>query len=142
MTFDEVQQATTIEHKVNIAKRAHRILTEEIGFDEADIIFDPNILTVATGIEEHNDYAINFIEATRQIKELFPRCHVSGGVSNISFSFRGNDPMREAMHAAFLYHAIHAGMDMGIVNASQLAVYEEIRPICWNGWRMCSSIAD
>ena len=126
MAFDEVQQATTIEHKVNIAKRAHRILTEEIGFDEADIIFDPNILTVATGIEEHNDYAINFIEATRQIKELFPRCHVSGGVSNISFSFRGNDPMREAMHAAFLYHAIQAGMDMGIVNASQLAVYEEI----------------
>src|SRR5207249_5283475 len=104
----------------------HRILTEEIGFDEADIIFDPNILTVATGIEEHNDYAINFIEATRQIKELFPRCHVSGGVSNISFSFRGNDPMREAMHAAFLYHAIQAGMDMGIVNAGQLVVYEDI----------------
>ena len=126
MAFDEEQQATTIEHKVKIAKRAHKILTEEIGFDEADIIFDPNILTVATGIEEHNDYAINFIEAIRQIKQIFPRCHVSGGVSNISFSFRGNEPVREAMHAAFLYHAIQAGMDMGIVNAGQLAVYEQI----------------
>jgi 5-methyltetrahydrofolate--homocysteine methyltransferase len=126
MAFDEEKQATTIEHKLRIAQRAHRILTQEIGFDEADIIFDPNILTVATGIEEHNDYAINFIEATRQIKQRFPRCHVSGGVSNISFSFRGNDPVREAMHAAFLYHAIQAGMDMGIVNAGQLAVYEEI----------------
>ena len=126
MAFDEEKQATTVEHKVAIARRAHKILTEEIGFDEGDIIFDPNILTVATGIEEHNDYAINFIEATRQIKELFPRCHVSGGVSNISFSFRGNDRMREAMHAAFLYHAIQAGMDMGIVNAGQLAVYQEI----------------
>ena len=126
MAFDEEKQATTVEHKVAIAQRAHRILTKEIGFDEGDIIFDPNILTVATGIEEHNDYAINFIEATRQIKELFPRCHVSGGVSNISFSFRGNDRMREAMHAAFLYHAIQAGMDMGIVNAGQLAVYQEI----------------
>jgi 5-methyltetrahydrofolate--homocysteine methyltransferase len=126
MAFDEEKQATTIEHKVSIARRAHKILTQEIGFDDADIIFDPNILTVATGIEEHNDYAINFIEATRQIKELLPCCHVSGGVSNISFSFRGNDRMREAMHAAFLYHAIQAGMDMGIVNAGQLAVYEEI----------------
>ncbi|HEY7167900.1 MAG TPA: methionine synthase [Candidatus Binatia bacterium] len=126
MAFDEEKQATTIEHKVRIAKRAHKILTEEIGFDESDIIFDPNILTVATGIEEHNDYAINFIEATREIKKLFPRAHVSGGVSNISFSFRGNDPVREAMHAVFLYHAIQAGMDMGIVNAGQLAVYEQI----------------
>jgi 5-methyltetrahydrofolate--homocysteine methyltransferase len=126
MAFDEEKQATTIEHKVRIAQRAHRILTEEIGFDEADIIFDPNILTVATGIEEHNDYAINFIEATREIKRIFPRSHVSGGVSNISFSFRGNDPVREAMHAAFLYHAIKAGMDMGIVNAGQLAVYQEV----------------
>jgi 5-methyltetrahydrofolate--homocysteine methyltransferase len=126
MAFDEEKQATTIEHKVSVAQRAHKILTEEIGFDESDIIFDPNILTVGTGIEEHNDYAINFIEATRQIKERFPRCHVSGGVSNISFSFRGNDPVREAMHAAFLYHAIQAGMDMGIVNAGQLAVYREI----------------
>src|SRR5689334_21162244 len=126
MAFDEQKQATTIEHKVSIARRAHKILTEDIGFDEADIIFDPNILTVATGIEEHNDYAINFIEATREIKSLFPRVHVSGGVSNISFSFRGNDPVREAMHAAFLYHAIRAGMDMGIINAGQLAIYEEI----------------
>jgi len=126
MAFDEEKQATALEHKVRIAKRAHRILTQEIGFDEADIIFDPNVLTVATGIEEHNDYAINFIDAAKQIKVLFPRCHVSGGVSNISFSFRGNDPVREAMHAAFLYHAIQAGMDMGIVNAGQLAVYEEI----------------
>jgi 5-methyltetrahydrofolate--homocysteine methyltransferase len=126
MAFDEEKQATTVEHKVRIAQRAHKILTHEIGFDEADIIFDPNILTVGTGIEEHNDYAIAFIEATRQIKKLFPRSHVSGGVSNISFSFRGNEPVREAMHAAFLYHAIRAGMDMGIVNAGQLSVYEEI----------------
>ncbi|HEU4340351.1 MAG TPA: methionine synthase, partial [Candidatus Binatia bacterium] len=126
MAFDEEKQATTADHKVRIAQRAHKILTEEIGFDEADVIFDPNILTVATGIEEHNDYAIHFIEATKQIKALFPRCHVSGGVSNISFSFRGNDAVREAMHAAFLYHAIKAGMDMGIVNAGQLAVYQEI----------------
>ena len=126
MAFDEEKQATTIEHRVSIAKRAHKILTEEIGFDESDIIFDTNILIVATGIEEHNDYAINFIEAARQIKKLFPRCHISGGVSNLSFSFRGNDVLREAMHSAFLYHAVKAGMDMGIVNASQLAVYEEI----------------
>ncbi len=126
MAFDEEKQATSLEHKIRIAQRAHRILTGEIGFDDADIIFDPNILTVATGIEEHNEYAVNFIEAARQIKRLFPRCHVSGGVSNVSFSFRGNDPVREAMHAAFLYHAIQAGMDMGIVNAGQLAVYEEI----------------
>ena len=126
MAFDEEKQATTTEHRVRIAKRVHKILTEEIGFDESDIIFDTNILIVATGIEEHNDYAVNFLEAARQIKKLFPRCHISGGVSNISFSFRGNDGVREAMHAAFLYHAIQAGMDMGIVNASQLAVYEEI----------------
>ncbi|HXG53227.1 MAG TPA: methionine synthase [candidate division Zixibacteria bacterium] len=128
MAFDEEKQATTAEHKVRIASRAHKILTEEIGFDEADLIFDPNVLTVATGIEEHNDYAVSFIEATREIKRRFPRCHVSGGVSNISFSFRGNERVREAMHGAFLYHAIRAGMDMGIVNAGQLAVYEEIPP--------------
>ncbi|MEE9519881.1 MAG: methionine synthase, partial [bacterium] len=126
MAFDEEKQATTIEHRVSIAKRVHKILTEEIGFDESDIIFDTNILIVATGIEEHNEYAINFIEAARQIKKLFPRCHISGGVSNLSFSFRGNDVVREAMHAAFLYHAVKAGMDMGIVNAGQLVVYEEI----------------
>ncbi|MFQ5681695.1 MAG: methionine synthase [Candidatus Binatia bacterium] len=126
MAFDEEKQATTVEHRVRVCKRAHRILTEEVGFDEGDIIFDTNILIVATGIEEHNDYAINFIEAARQIKELFPRCHISGGVSNVSFSFRGNDVIREAINASFLYHAIQAGMDMGIVNAGQLAVYEEI----------------
>ncbi|HUY88099.1 MAG TPA: methionine synthase [Pirellulales bacterium] len=126
MAFDEQGQATTIEGKVRICQRALKLLTEEVGMPATDVIFDPNILTVATGIEEHNRYAINFIEATRQIKQLCPGAKVSGGVSNISFSFRGNDVVREAMHAAFLYHAIRAGMDMGIVNAGQLAVYEEI----------------
>jgi 5-methyltetrahydrofolate--homocysteine methyltransferase len=126
MAFDEEGQATTVDHRLQICKRAHRILTEEIGFDESDIIFDTNILVVATGLEEHNEYAINFIEAAKRLKQLFPRCHISGGISNISFSFRGNDAVREAMHAAFLYHAIQAGMDMGIVNAGQLAVYQEI----------------
>ena len=126
MAFNEEKQATTVEERVTVCRRAHRILTEEIGFDEADIIFDTNILTVATGIEEHAEYAVNFIEAARQLKALFPRCHISGGVSNISFSFRGNDRVRAAMHSVFLYHAIQAGMDMGIVNAGQLAVYEEI----------------
>ena len=126
MAFNEERQATTVDERVTVCRRAHRILTEEIGFDEADIIFDTNILTVATGIEEHAEYAVNFIEAARQLKALFPRCHISGGVSNISFSFRGNDRVREAMHSVFLYHAIQAGMDMGIVNAGQLAVYEEI----------------
>ncbi|MHC4911149.1 MAG: methionine synthase, partial [Planctomycetota bacterium] len=126
MGFDETGQATTVEHRVEIAKRAHELLTEKVGFPEQDIIFDPNILTVGTGIEEHADYAVNFIEATRQIKALFPRAKVSGGVSNISFSFQGNNPVREAMHAAFLYHAIAAGLDMAIVNAGQLTVYEQI----------------
>ena len=126
MGFDETGQATTVEHKLAIAKRAYRILTEEVGFPPQDIIFDPNILTVATGIEEHNEYAVNFIEAVREIKKAMPLCKVSGGVSNISFSFRGNNPVREAMHAAFLYHAIRAGLDMAIVNAGQLAVYDEI----------------
>jgi 5-methyltetrahydrofolate--homocysteine methyltransferase len=126
MAFDEQGQATTIEDKVRISQRAYKLLTEEIGMPPTDIIFDPNILTVATGIEEHNRYAINFIEATRQIKQVCPGAKVSGGVSNISFSFRGNDVVREAMHSAFLYHAIAAGLDMGIVNAGQLAVYEEI----------------
>ncbi|HWB14601.1 MAG TPA: methionine synthase [Pirellulales bacterium] len=126
MAFDEQGQATTIEDKVRICRRAYKLLTEEIGMPATDIIFDPNILTVATGIEEHNRYAINFIEATRQIKQLCPGAKVSGGVSNISFSFRGNDVVREAMHSAFLYHAIRAGLDMGIVNAGQLAVYEDI----------------
>lgn len=126
MAFDETGQAVTVEHKVAVCRRAFELLTEKIGMAPEDIIFDPNILTVATGIEEHSDYAVNFIEATRQIKQLCQDSRVSGGVSNISFSFRGNDAVREAMHAAFLYHAIHAGLDMGIVNAGQLAVYDEI----------------
>jgi len=126
MAFDEKKQATTIEDRIRVVKRCHKILTDEIGFDDSDLIFDTNILVVATGMEEHNDYGINFIEAARQIKELLPYCHISGGVSNFSFSFRGNDTIREAMHSAFLYHAIQAGMDMGIVNAGQLAVYEDI----------------
>ena len=126
MAFDEEGQADTIERKVAICTRAYNILTREIGFPPQDIIFDPNILTVATGMEEHNNYAVNFIEATRLIKKTLPGCKVSGGVSNISFSFRGNNAVREAMHSAFLYHAIKAGMDMGIVNAGQLEVYEEI----------------
>ncbi len=117
MAFDEQGQAVEVAEKVRICQRAFKLLTERVGFPGEDVIFDPNILTVATGIEEHNNYAINFIEATRQIKQLCPGCKISGGVSNISFSFRGNDIVREAMHAAFLYHAIRAGMDMGIVNA-------------------------
>ena len=128
MAFDEEGQATDVERRVAICMRAYRLLTEEAGFVPEDIIFDPNILTVATGIEEHNAYARNFIEATRRIKQAMPAVKVSGGVSNISFSFRGNEPVREAMHACFLYHAIQAGMEMGIVNAGQLAVYEEIEP--------------
>ncbi len=126
MAFDERGQADTVARKAEICTRSYKILTEQVGFPPEDIIFDPNILTVATGMEEHNSYAVNFIEATRWIKANLPRCKVSGGVSNISFSFRGNNVVREAMHAAFLYHAIKAGLDMGIVNASQLAVYEEI----------------
>jgi 5-methyltetrahydrofolate--homocysteine methyltransferase len=126
MAFDEAGQADTLERRLEICSRAYRILTENVGIDPTDIIFDPNILTVATGIEEHNNYAVAFIEATRQIKATLPECKVSGGVSNISFSFRGNNAVREAMHSAFLYHAIRAGLDMGIVNPGQLAVYEEI----------------
>ncbi len=126
MAFDEEGQATDVERRVSICQRAYRLLTAQAGFPPEDIIFDPNILTVATGIEEHNRYALNFLEATRRIKESMPLVKVSGGVSNISFSFRGNEPVREAMHSAFLYHAIRAGMEMGIVNAGQLAVYEEI----------------
>ena len=126
MAFDETGQAETIEQKVAISKRAYNILTEEIGFLPQDIIFDPNIFAVATGIEEHNNYGVAFIEAAREIKSTMPGVMVSGGVSNISFSFRGNNPVREAMHSAFLYHAIKAGMDMGIVNAGQITVYEEI----------------
>ncbi|HYU15458.1 MAG TPA: dihydropteroate synthase, partial [Candidatus Acidoferrum sp.] len=128
MAFDEEGQATTVERRVAICRRAYRILTEAIGFPPEEIIFDPNILTVATGIEEHNSYAVAFLEAVRRIKRELPLCKVSGGVSNISFSFRGNEPVRKAMHAAFLYHAIHAGLDMAIVNAGQLVVYQEIDP--------------
>ncbi|MGD9721763.1 MAG: methionine synthase [Pirellulales bacterium] len=128
MAFDEEGQATDADRKVAIAQRAYRLLTERVGMPAEDIIFDPNILTVATGIEEHNNYAVNFFEATRRIKELLPGAKVSGGVSNVSFSFRGNDVVREAIHSVFLYHAIRAGLDMGIVNAGQLAVYEEIEP--------------
>ncbi|MEX0829740.1 MAG: methionine synthase [Nitrospirales bacterium] len=126
MAFDEAGQADTLERKVEICTRVYRLLTDKLNFPPEDIIFDPNILTVATGMEEHNAYAVNFIEATRQIKASLPFCKVSGGVSNISFSFRGNNAVREAMHTAFLYHAVKAGLDMGIVNAGQLGVYEEI----------------
>ncbi len=128
MAFDERGQADTLARKTEICTRAYRLLTEQAGFAPNDLIFDPNILTVATGIEEHNDYAVAFIEATRWIKANLPGARVSGGVSNISFSFRGNNTVREAMHAAFLYHAIRAGLDLAIVNAGQLAVYEEIEP--------------
>jgi 5-methyltetrahydrofolate--homocysteine methyltransferase len=128
MAFDEQGQAASLADKIRICSRAYKILVEDVGFPPEDIIFDPNILTVATGIEEHNNYAVDFIEATRWIKANLPHAKVSGGVSNISFSFRGNNRVREAMHAAFLYHAIRAGMDMGIVNAGMLEVYEEIEP--------------
>ncbi|MEO6953811.1 MAG: methionine synthase, partial [Polyangia bacterium] len=128
MAFDENGQAASYAEKIRICERAYKILVEELGFPSEDIIFDPNILTVATGMEEHNNYAVDFIEATRWIKKNLPNAKVSGGVSNISFSFRGNNQVREAMHSAFLYHAIGAGMDMGIVNAGMLEVYEEIEP--------------
>lgn len=128
MAFDEVGQADTVERKVSICKRAYDLLIQKVGFIPEDIIFDPNIFAVATGIEEHNDYAIHFIEATRQIKKLCPGAKVSGGVSNISFSFRGNEVVREAMHTAFLYHAVRAGMDMGIVNAGMIDIYSNIEP--------------
>jgi 5-methyltetrahydrofolate--homocysteine methyltransferase len=128
MAFDEKGQADSLPRRIEICQRAYNILVDEVGFPAEDIIFDPNVLTVATGIEEHNNYAVDFIEATRWIKANLPRARVSGGISNISFSFRGNNPVREAMHSVFLYHAIKAGLDMGIVNAGMLAVYEEIEP--------------
>src|ERR1035438_6810987 len=128
MAFDEQGQAATYEDKIRICERAYNILVKEVGFPPEDIIFDPNILTVATGMEEHNNYAVDYINATRWIKVNLPHAKVSGGVSNISFSFRGNNKVREAIHSAFLYHAIAAGMDMGIVNAGMLEVYEEIEP--------------
>ncbi|MCO5146144.1 MAG: methionine synthase [Aquamicrobium sp.] len=128
MAFDEAGQADTKERKVEICTRAYKLLTETAGFAPEDIIFDPNVFAIATGIEEHDNYGVDFIEATREITATLPHVHISGGVSNLSFSFRGNEPVREAMHAVFLYHAIQAGMDMGIVNAGQLAVYESIDP--------------
>ncbi len=126
MAFDEQGQADTVARKVEICERAYRLLTEQAGVDPADIIFDPNVLAIATGLEEHNDYGKNFIEAARLIKERCPGVKISGGISNLSFSFRGNDVVREAIHSAFLFHAIKAGLDMGIVNAGQLVVYEDI----------------
>jgi len=128
MAFDEVGQADTKQRKIEICHRAYKILTEQVGYHPQDIIFDPNIFAIATGIEEHNNYAVDFIEATKEIKRLMPLAKVSGGVSNVSFSFRGNDHVREAIHSVFLYYAIKAGMDMGIVNAGQLVVYDEIEP--------------
>ncbi len=128
MAFDEKGQADTKERKVDICEKAYKILTKQVGYDPQDIIFDPNIFAIATGIEEHNNYGVDFIEATRIIKQRMPLAKVSGGVSNVSFSFRGNDAVRDAMHSVFLYHAIEAGMDMGIVNAGQLQVYEQIEP--------------
>jgi 5-methyltetrahydrofolate--homocysteine methyltransferase len=134
MAFDEKGQADTLERKVAICTRAYKLLTEQAGFPPEDIVFDPNVFAITTGIEEHNGYGVAFIEAARQIRATLPHVHISGGVSNLSFSFRGNEPVREAMHAVFLYHAIQAGMDMGIVNAGQLAVYEtidaELRETC------------
>jgi len=128
MAFDEVGQADTAARKIEICQRAYRILTQEVGFAPQDIVFDPNIFAVATGIEEHNNYALDFIEAAKVIREICPGCHISGGLSNVSFSFRGNEPVRRAMHSVFLYYAIPAGMDMGIVNAGQLDIYDDIEP--------------
>ena len=128
MAFDEVGQADTEDRKVEICTRAYKLLTETVGFPAEDIIFDPNIFAVATGIEEHNNYAVDFINATRRIRDTLPGVHVSGGLSNVSFSFRGNEPVRRAMHSVFLYHAIAAGMDMGIVNAGQLDIYDDLPP--------------
>ncbi len=129
MAFDEVGQADTYARKIEICERAYRVLVDEVGFPPEDIIFDPNIFAVATGIEEHNNYAVDFIEATHWIKQNLPGAKVSGGVSNVSFSFRGNDPVREAIHTVFLYHAIKAGMDMGIVNAGMVGVYDDLEPV-------------
>ena len=129
MAFDESGQADTYARKIEICERAYRILVDEVGFPPEDIIFDPNIFAVATGIEEHNNYAVDFIESVRWIKSHLPGAKVSGGVSNVSFSFRGNDPVREAIHTVFLYHAIQAGMDMGIVNAGMVGVYDDLEPV-------------
>ena len=126
MLFDEKGQADTLERKTEVAERSYNLLVDKAGFPPEDIIFDPNVLAVATGIEEHNNYAVNFIKATEWIKENLPYAKVSGGISNLSFSFRGTDKVREAMHSVFLYHAIKAGLDMGIVNPGMLQVYTEI----------------
>ena len=126
MAFDEKGQADTFERKTEICARAYKVLTEQVGFPPEDIIFDPNIFAIATGIEEHNNYAVDFINATRWISDNLPHAKISGGVSNVSFSFRGNDPAREAIHTVFLYHAIKAGMTMGIVNAGMMGVYDDI----------------
>ena len=128
MAFDEAGQADTFARKTEICKRAYDILVNQLDFPPEDIIFDPNIFAIATGLEEHNNYGVDFIEATRWIRQNLPHAHISGGVSNLSFSFRGNEPVREAMHSVFLYHAIKAGMDMGIVNAGQMIVYDDIDP--------------
>src|ERR1700744_6339102 len=128
MAFDERGQADSYERRIEVCKRAYDLLVQKVGFPPQDIIFDPNVLTVGTGMEEHANYAVDFIRATQWIKENLPHAKVSGGISNVSFSFRGNNPVREAMHSAFLSHAIKAGMDMGIVNAGMLEVYEEIEP--------------
>jgi 5-methyltetrahydrofolate--homocysteine methyltransferase len=128
MAFDENGQADTYQRKIDICQRAYDILVNDVGFPPEDIIFDPNIFAIATGLEEHNNYGVDFIEATRWIRQNLPHAHISGGVSNLSFSFRGNEPVREAMHSVFLYHAIHAGMDLGIVNAGQMIVYDDIEP--------------
>src|SRR5246127_5257531 len=128
MAFDERGQADTFERKIEICERAYRILVDQVGFPPEDIIFDPNIFAIATGIEEHDNYAVDFINATRWIKQNLPGAKVSGGVSNVSFSFRGNEPVREAIHTVFLYHAIQAGMDMGIVNAGMVGVYDNLDP--------------
>src|SRR6059058_1150525 len=128
MAFDERGQADTFERKIEICERAYRILVDQVGFPPEDIIFDPNIFAIATGIEEHDNYAVDFINATRWIKQNLPGAKVSGGVSNVSFSFRGNEPVREAIHTVFLYHAIQAGMDMGIVNAGMVGVYDDLEP--------------
>src|SRR6187401_987757 len=128
MAFDEKGQADTLERKVEIAKRAYAILVNKVGFPPEDIIFDPNIFAIATGMEEHNGYGVAFVEAARWIRKNLPHAHVSGGVSNLSFSFRGNERVRQAMHSVFLFHSIKAGMDMGIVNAGQIAVYDDLEP--------------
>jgi 5-methyltetrahydrofolate--homocysteine methyltransferase len=126
MAFDEQGQAATVEDKVRICTRAYKILVEELGFPAQDVIFDLNILTIATGIEEHNSYGLNFIKAAKIVKETCPGVHISGGLSNLSFGFRGLNDLREAMHSVFLYHAIQNGMDMGIVNAGNIPIYEDI----------------